>query len=80
MKDKMAQNVPGLKRDINLHNDRVKYILDRMIKNKSTPRYISLKFQNSQNQKKKVLKAIKDEISIAYKGTKIRIIEDVSQS
>lgn len=33
MKDKMAQNVPGLKRDINLHNDRVKYILERMIKN-----------------------------------------------
>ena len=49
----MAQNFPGLKRDINLHDDRVYYILDRRIKNKSTPRYIALKFQNSHNQKKK---------------------------
>lgn len=48
----MAQNFLGLKKDINLQNDWVCYTLDRMIKNKSTPRYIAMKLQKPYKKKK----------------------------
>jgi len=78
MKDKMAQYFPGLKKDINLQNDGAYRILDRMIKNKSTPRCIAMKLQNEHKQK--ILEAIRDEISISVKGMKIRSTEDIPQS
>lgn len=78
MKDVMAWYFPGLKKDTSLQNDRAYHILDRMFKNKSTPRCITMKLENEHKQK--ILEAIKDEISISVEGMKIRITEVVSHS
>lgn len=68
------------KKVISLQDDCVHHILDRIIKKKSTSRYLAVKLQNVQewNNKKKNLKAIKGKISITIKGIKIIITEDVS--
>lgn len=77
MKDTGAQNLCE-KKVISLQDDCVHHTLDRIIKKKSTPRYLAVKLQNVHDQNKKDLKAIKGKIPIRIKGIKIIITEDVS--
>nr|KAF6399839.1 hypothetical protein HJG59_010109 [Molossus molossus] len=74
----MAENIPNLVKEIDIHVQEAQKVPNKMNPKRPTPRHIIIKMQKVQD-KERILKAAREKQLVTYKGVPIRLSADFSK-